>query len=498
MPNKLFYSGPKPKKSAISIYIGHESVEIIQIKRGLRGPSVVKSICKDIPKEEISGEKIKDIFQSEGIKETSVTSTIAEEAVMLRRFTMPIIPNEERATAVKFEAKRHIPFNIDEVISSFHIIKENRIKNQMEVLFAAVKKDEINSLIEILDQAELKIEKIEPISLALIKSLTLSGNLKIISPPTAILHFVTKNRAHIIIVENGIPYIKREVSLVGKETNVVDHVLTEIRLSSSYYKREFPDKNITKLIVCGLKEHAPWLAAIKSTLNIPVEQAAPLKSLTGKDFPAPQLEIAIGLASRRLQRPLVELDLLPKELVPVKYNIQKIAAIEICIGIAILGLVYITGIPALFKLNKQIASTQKIRTESPGLSLADKSNAELKKIQETWQQRRNILATFTKQRISWHQKLTKLAQIIPKETWITQLTLGDSIGIIGSRVLILKCTTYTKDPAKEIELSNSFFQKLKENPVFMDGLKGINLGTITKVKIDGYEVVNFDISATGD
>lgn len=498
MAKKFFHPGPGPKKSAVSVYIGPESVEVVQVKRGIKDPSIVKSIYKEIPKGELPAETIRGIFQSEEIKETAVTATISEETIMLRRFSMPIIPPQERPDAVRFEAKRHIPFNIDEVISNFHIIGEDRAKNQMEVLFIAVKKDEINSVIDILNKAGLSVERIEPISLALIKSLILSGNLEESSPPTAILHFVTKNRAHIIIVENGIPYIKREVSLLGKGDTIENQILNEIRLSASYYKREFPEKDINKLIVCGLKEQPAWLATIKSTLNIPTEQATPLKHLTGEDLPAPQLEIGIGLATRRIEKPAIELNLLPKELIPVRYNLQKIVTIEVCVGIAILGLIYISGLPSLYKLNSKIAATQKVKTKCPELDLTAKSTAELRTTKAAWQQKKNILVTFTKQRISWHQKLTKLPQIIPRESWITGLTLSDSIGIIGTRSLILKCNTYTKDPAKEIELTNNLFQSLKEDSVFMDGFKSINLGTITKARIDKYEVVNFDISATRD
>lgn len=496
--NKFLHTGPRPKKSAVSVYIGPGSVEIVQIRRDIKGPSIVKSIHKDIPKEEVTGETIKGIFQSEGITETSVTTTIPEEAIMLRRFSMPIIPPQERADAVRFEAKRHIPFNIEEVFSSFHILREDRPNNQMEVLFVGVKKDEINYILDILGKADLTVEKIEPISLALIKSLILSGNLETTSPPTAILHFVGKKRAQIIIVENSIPYIKREVSLIEKEGIEENQLLNELRLSASYYKREFSDKEITKLIICGLKEQPAWLTTIKSTLNIPVDQAAPLKYLTGEDLPVPQQEVAIGLAGRRLERPAIDLNLLPKGLVPVKYNIQKIITVEICIGIAILVLVSFMGIPSSFKLNRKIASLQKAKTECPDLNLTAESTEALKMTKEALRQRRNILATFRKQRINWYDKLTKLSELIPKEAWITQLTLGDAIGIIGKRLFILKGSIYTKDSSKNIELTNNFFQKLKEDHVFMDGFKRINLGTIVKTEIEEHEIVDFDISATED
>lgn len=487
-----------PKKTAVGIYIGPESIEIVYLKHTIKGISVIKSISRDILKKYVNGNVIKEIFQKEGINETGVTTTIPEESIMLRRFTMPIIPPQERTTAIRFEAKRHIPFNVDEVISNFHIIREDRAKNQMEVLFVAVKKEEIHSLISLLASAGLTVERIEPISIALIKSLTATGGLEESSPPTAIIHFSTKTDAQIVIAENGIPYIKREISLAGKDTKTEELLLNEIRLSASYYKREFPEKNIVKIIVCGLREEPVWLGYIKSELNIPVEQALPLKNMIDIDLPNPQLEIPIGLATLRLEKPKIELNLLPEELVPVKYNIQKITAITIPIAICILGLVYLLQLPSIAKLKKEIDIAESKKTLSPGLDLSAKSMDELNALKTTFQQKRDILTAYTRNRINWHEKLLRLAGIMPKETWITRLTIGDPIGIPGSRLLILKGSTYTKDPLNEIKLTNNFSKGLKEDSGFMRGFKKLNLGTIKKGQIENHEIANFDISMTTD
>lgn len=487
-----------PKKQAVGIYIGPESIEIVYLKSTPKGISVVKSISRDILKKYVNGNTIKEIFQKEGIDETTVATTIPEESIMLRRFTMPLIPQAERQTAIRFEAKRHIPFNIDEIVSSFHIIKEDPVKKQMDVLFVAVRKDEVSSIIALLESAGLTIERIEPISITLIKSLIATGNLDESCPPTAIIYFSTKTDAQIVITENGIPYLKREISLISKDTKTEELLLNEIRLSASYYKREFPEKNITKIIVCGLREKPAWLDYLKSELNIATEQALPLKKMTDIDLPNPQLEIPIGLASLRLEKPKIELNLLPGELIPVKYNIQKITAIAASVAICILGLIYLSQQPKVIKLKKQIKNAESKKTSSPGLELSAKSLDELNSAKTALQQKRDVLLACTKNRIDWHKKLLRLAQIMPKETWITELTVEDSADASGSRMLTLKGSTFTEDPRKEIELTNNFSKELKEDQIFIEGFKTLTLGTIKKDQIENLEIVNFDISATGD
>lgn len=487
-----------PKKTAVGIYVGPESIEIVQLKKTDKGISVVKSVSKTALKTTITSNLIKELFQSEGIKETAVITTIPEESVMLRRFIMPLIPHKERQTTVRFEAKRHIPFNIDEVISNFYVIKEDRVANKMEILFVAVKKDDISTIILLLQTAGLTIERIEPSSLALIKALTVSGNLLESSPPTAIIHLLTSTDAQLVIAENGIPYIKREISFMSKDTKAEEVLLNEICLSINYYKREFPEKNIAKIIFCGLKEKPAWIDTIKSSLDIPTEQALPLKAIAGIDLPNPQLEIAIGLACLRLEKPKIQLNLLPKEFIPITHNIQKITAIGIFTAILILGTIYILQIPSVNKLKKEITLSEANKAVSPGLDLLAKSIDELNTQKTSSQQKRDILTICTKDRINWNEKLKRLAEIMPKETWITELTLGESTGIPGSRLLILKGSTYTEDPSMEIEITNNFSKLLKEDPVFMRGFKRLTLGTVKKETLKNLEIVNFDISATSN
>lgn len=487
-----------PKKSSVAVYLGPESIEIVHMKHTAKGLSAVKYISKGIPKKDVTSSTIKEIFQTEGIKETAVTTTIPEESIMLRRFGMPIIPQKDRPTAVRFEAKRHIPFNIDEVISNFHVIKEDPAKNQMEILFAAVKKEEINSIISLLKGAGLTVERIEPISLALIKTLVVTGNLEDACPPTAILHFSSSSEAQILIVENGIPYLKREISLISKDSKAEEQLLNEFRLSSSYYKREFPEKNISKLIICGLKEKPEWLAAIKNELTIPVEHDLPLRNISGIDLANLQLEVPIGLACLRLEKPKIELNLLPKEFIPVKYNIKKWITIEAAAAICVLGLVYVAQIPSVIKLKKDVDTAGGKKVTYPGLELSAISTDELNMLMSALQGKRDILTACIKNRVNWHEKSNRLTYLMPKEIWITELAIKDPIDTRGSRTLTLKGSTYTPDPAREIEITNNFSKGLKDDTVFMYGFTKLTLGTINKATMEKHEVVNFDISVTTD
>lgn len=488
----------RPKKTAVGIYIGPESVEIVQTSRTRKGILFSKTVSREISKKNVTPETIRELFLNEDIKETAVTATIPEESVMLRRFVMPLIPQKQRNAAVRFEAKRHIPFNIEEIISGYYIIREDRIRNTMDVLFVAAKKDDVDSVLILLQNAGLIVEKIEPASLALIKTLILTGNLAESSPPVAILHFFSKTDGQVIIVENGIPYLKREISFTSKEFKLEEQVLNEIRLSLSYYKREFSEKNIAKVIITGLREVPLWTDTLKSGLGIPVEHVLPLKKIADINLPNRQLEIPVGLAVSRLEKTKMDFNLLPEELIPVKYNISKIAGVSTAVVLCAITLVYLQQMPTIRRLKKELDSAETRKVSVPELALSAKSIDELRTLRTTLQQKKDILSVCIKNRVSWHTKLRELIKTMPGEIWIKQLTIGDSIGIPGARLLILRGSTYAQDPTLEIEITNNFANALKNNSVFMDGFKRLTLGTITKTNVANYEVANFDISLTTD
>ncbi len=492
----------RPKKSAVSIYIGPNTVEIAQLNSSGKKISVVKSFQQEISQGQAPGENpktkiaeaIKEIFLTQGIKDETVTTTVPEQSIMLRRFTMPLVPAQDREAAVLFEAKRHIPFNINEVSYAFHIIREDRRQTNMEVLFVAAKREEAIKIISILEAAGLTVERIEPISLALIKSLTLGNNLASDCPPTAVLYFSTATRAHILIVEHSIPYLKREFSLLSRDENIEERITTELRLSANYYKREFPEKNINKLIIAGLKEAPSWQEKLQRNFSIPVEQARPLQALTGVDLPAPQLEVALGLASQRLSRPLVDINLLPREMVPVKYNIQKIASVEIAIATGILVLVWLFQLPGTISMRRKTGAAQEALNKYPQLEISGKTTAQLKELKEQWQKKDAMVGRLTSKRINWYKKLSRLEETIPRESWISELKLSAPPDIKGKRKLTFKGYTYSENQAQELEINNNFFKKIKKDATLMSGFTQTSLGTMHKTTVANHEVVDFSIT----
>ena len=106
----------------------------------------------------------------------------------------------EVKNVVDFEVTKYIPISLEDLVYTFHAVPftENEQKN-LRILFVAVRKNVLEKQINILQQAGLEVENIEPASVSLARLLQKNGQIPH-NDCTAILEF-EKDGGQIVIVE---------------------------------------------------------------------------------------------------------------------------------------------------------------------------------------------------------------------------------------------------------------------------------------------------------
>tara|TARA_B100000315_G_scaffold259885_1_gene317864 strand:- start:4869 stop:5966 length:1098 start_codon:yes stop_codon:yes gene_type:complete len=88
---------------------------------------------------------IKKLFQSRKIKTRDVAISMSGPSVMVRILHVPLMTNDELEDQIEFEVEQYIPFDLDEVIWDFHVLREDGVdaegESQMAVLLVAAKID---------------------------------------------------------------------------------------------------------------------------------------------------------------------------------------------------------------------------------------------------------------------------------------------------------------------------------------------------------------------
>ena len=146
-------------KIKVGLDIGSDAVKIVEIsvldgKMSL-GAAVLKKVRGET-KEEIIG-CIQEIASEAGILSKEVSISVSGPSVIVRFIVMPKMTEEDLRSAIKFEAEKHIPFNMAECIIAHHLIRHGRKDNKQGVILVAAKKDFVIERVKMVESAGLSV-----------------------------------------------------------------------------------------------------------------------------------------------------------------------------------------------------------------------------------------------------------------------------------------------------------------------------------------------------
>src|SRR3989454_7098227 len=102
---------------------------------------------------------IKELATEQKLKNKNVALSISGTSVIVKKITLPPMPEEELDKQIKFEAEQYIPFDINDVYLDFHILSQEKqssaTQGEMSVLLVATKKDKLNDYANAVREAGL-------------------------------------------------------------------------------------------------------------------------------------------------------------------------------------------------------------------------------------------------------------------------------------------------------------------------------------------------------
>ena len=155
--------------SVVGLDISADRVNICQLKKTGEKVSLVALGTERIseepqPKEEMGAESeltisaIQRLLKNNNIKVQNAYTSVSGDLVIVRYIKLPLMPKEELREVIKFQAEEYIPFDINEVVLDFELLREvvEEGEKKSEVLLVAVKEDVIRRHIEVLEAAGIK------------------------------------------------------------------------------------------------------------------------------------------------------------------------------------------------------------------------------------------------------------------------------------------------------------------------------------------------------
>lgn len=354
-----------PSKQLLGLDIGSSSIKLVQMKEQKGQYTLQKFGLKQLEPEVIVDGTvmdaarvvtiIKELVQESNVKLKNVAMSISGHSVIVKKISLPPMPDDELEIQVKLAAEQYIPFDINEVNLDFHILdpleQSEDGQTQMAILLVAAKKDKVNELTElvkgagltpvVLDVDAFAIENMYDINylaspeevIALVNIGASVMNVNILKGSTTGKGSASLFTRDISIGGNrytesiqrdlGVSYEEAEAAKTGARREGLDpesvvtvidgvnaEVVSEIARSVDYFKTTNTDGEINKIVMCGGSAKVPGLIQqLGDRMGVTVEMANPFNQVdtaTGKFDPeylvsvSSQAAVGVGLAIRAL------------------------------------------------------------------------------------------------------------------------------------------------------------------------------------------------------
>ena len=511
--------------NSLGIYFGPRNISIAELKgRALKCYAQVPQTAayageleEKVPAEAKSIEIVaflKDELRKNSVAAQEAVLSLSGQDMLIRTFEIPVLPREELKSAVNFEAKKYIPFKMEDLISDFQI-RFDKVARLNSILYVGIRREVLERYLSIAGQLGLKINGVDYSGFSMLNYLSACTGVE--SGIIAALGVDLKDtdEANFIVLDKGFPLFSRDISLgPGAELlkpgeppapgSALERLKTEVRVSLDYYHRKFPASSIRKFYLLCNEEHAQEMEGFMKEIGLAVQVVNNARALQAKYEYSLGLVKSCGAALGGSLKSAVRLNLIQaaeKLRAPKEAGLQKkatvllrglrvhpvaaLAGLAICAGVFGWGL-YQTQ-PFKAQLAEAIGRRPQVSTVDPETSYAD-----LAAKSAQYKAKLDTLDNVVKKQLYLTLPLDAIPRDIPAGVWLTDFSFIKNAD--GRAVLNLNCAAYLADSNKEFEAANNFLKSMKKDRGFSNYFREINLVNLSRGEVADVTATVFSIS----
>jgi len=329
-------------KSIVGLDIGSHAVRAVEVTRSGDSLMLTGLGRAKVESPDALEDSIVRMLNDAGIRTRKCVTAVSGRSVIVRYVPMPPLADAELKQAVRVEADKYIPFDVDEVILDCHKIEEPAPGEQMRVVLVAVKRTMIEEHVAMLDRLGLVPAIVDVDVFALGNGFEgRNRRLGIQDEEIRGLVDIGASKTNINIMRGNTSYFTREIYNAGNDLTeavakrfgedpadvermkedpggaletmqdaivpVLEDIGSEIRLSFDYYENQF-DQEVKEVYLSGGSVLFPGMDKMLAKIfNLETRLWDPMEALdlSGGRFDASRLQgmnsdmaIAVGLAMR--------------------------------------------------------------------------------------------------------------------------------------------------------------------------------------------------------
>ncbi|OGX45180.1 MAG: hypothetical protein A3G38_04730 [Omnitrophica WOR_2 bacterium RIFCSPLOWO2_12_FULL_51_8] len=514
--------------NSLGIYFGPKAISMVETeKKKVKNHNLIPQAAvyngeldKKVPAEVKTIEIIallKDELRRNKMDAREATICLSGRDLIIRTFQMPVLPRQEMQSAINFEAKKYIPFKIEEVIADFQI-KLDRLSHTSLVLYIGIKKETLDRHISILNQLDLKINAVEYSAFSILRCLKLAGlnGRGVVGVLAADLK--EEDEINFMVLEDGFPLFSRDISLTAghpepqgklpeKPVNIpeaLEKLKNETRVSLDYYHRKFPTKTIKKMYLLSCQESRQDIVAFITELGFAahfidiaqtIDKSVPyaltfLKAYCASLSRVLKAEPKLNLLAARERLAVLKEKTGEKDLFAGLRDLRLDFRV-VSLSIAICLSTFIYGSYQKRPLQKELADIRSARVQVASVG-QETGYDELVKEELERRQKIENLDKLVKKQFYLTDQLNIIPRVLPAGVWLTQLTFRK---VEDNRAeLTLQGRVYLADSGQEIETVNKFVSNLKGSPDFTRYYKNINIVSLDRAQFAGESSTSFVVT----
>ena len=248
---------------------------------------VVRSASVDLPAgivhdgevadAEALAKNLKSLVADAGLPR-NVRLGVSNQQIVVRVIELPRIEDEKQlAAAVRYQASEAIAMPLDEAILDHQLAGHADAPDgtpRMQVVVVAARRKMIETLLEAVKRAGLKVDGIDLDAFALVRALAVNGHG---SEDSARVFCHLAGVSNLAIAVGSSCFFTRPLSAIWDEADASARLADEIRLSIDYYMTQPQAKTVGEVVLSGPgSADGRLVESLAVHLGIPVEVAAPL------------------------------------------------------------------------------------------------------------------------------------------------------------------------------------------------------------------------------
>ena len=277
------------QKSLVGLDIGSSALKAVELRAGRSGYELVHMAYQNLQSDTIVDGHIIDlnhvsdtinrIWTEQAIKTSQVATSISGHAVIVKKITMPTMPEEELDEQIHWEAEQYIPFDINDVNLYHEVLGRDPSGQSMDVLLVACKRDKINQFTQVISQAGKQPVIVDVDAFALQNAYEVNYN----PPPTLTVALLDIGASvmTINIVRGTTSIFTRDISAGGNQYTD----LLQKELDLTFDQAEALKRGATFEMGRSLEEAQPALDSVSEMLALEISRTLDFFRATAVDSP---------------------------------------------------------------------------------------------------------------------------------------------------------------------------------------------------------------------